>query len=197
MGLLVLLAGFGLGLSLAIPPGPVNALIAREASRHGAGPAIRAGLAAPIVDTLYMVAVLFGLPYLVDVQPYLPALAFLGAVLMVYFAWSTARIPAPATTAPSAKAVFAAVFVLSVANPLQVTWWLTAGTALLREQGAWGMAGFFVAIFGWVVLFAQGMARGARRWESLEPFVAVLSADLLLAFAVVLLARGLAGLRLV
>jgi hypothetical protein len=38
------------------------------------------------------------------------------------------------------------------------------------------------------------MARGARRWEGLEPLVAVLSADLLLAFALVLLAQAGAGL---
>jgi threonine/homoserine/homoserine lactone efflux protein len=193
MGPLSYLAGLALGLSLAIPPGPVNALIAREASQRGAASALRAGLAAPIVDTLYMAAVLLGLPYLVDVEPYLPALALLGAVLMGYLAWATTRPPRPGAM-PRPRAVFAAVFVLSLANPLQVGWWLTAGTALLREQGPWGMAGFFTAIFGWVVLFAEGMARGARRWEGLEPLVAVLSADLLLAFALVLLAQAGAGL---
>jgi threonine/homoserine/homoserine lactone efflux protein len=193
---LVYLAGLGLGLSLAIPPGPVNALIAREASRNGAASAIKAGLAAPIVDTLYMLAVVFGLPRLVDVDRYLPALALLGAVLMAYLAWATAR-PHASTQARSPKAVFAAVFVLSVANPLQVGWWLTAGTALLREQGAWAMAGFFTAIFGWVFAFGWGMAHGARRWAWLEPAVLVISADLLLAFAVLLLARAATGLHLV
>ncbi|MEA3143899.1 MAG: hypothetical protein QOG31_1223 [Thermoplasmata archaeon] len=193
MGPLSFLAGLGLGFTLAIPPGPVNALIAREASRHGAGAAIRAGLAAPIVDTLYMVAVLLGLPYLVDVTPYLPALALLGAVLMGYLAWATARPPRPASSA-TPKAAFAAVFVLSVANPLQVGWWLTAGTARLRPEGLWGMAGFLVAIFAWVVLFSEGMARGARRWKGLEPLVAVVSVDLLLAFALVLLRQAAAGL---
>ncbi|MEA3203403.1 MAG: hypothetical protein QOI63_1078, partial [Thermoplasmata archaeon] len=89
MGPLSFLAGLALGFSLAIPPGPVNALIAREASQRGAASAIRAGLAAPIVDSLYMVAVLFALSFLVDVQPYLPALALLGAVLMAYLAWAT------------------------------------------------------------------------------------------------------------
>lgn len=193
MGPLVFFAGLGLGLSLAIPPGPVNALIAREASQRGAAAAIRAGLAAPIVDTLYLVAVLFGLPYIVDVRPFLPALALLGAVLMGYFAWSTTRPPRPGNL-PGKHAVFAAVFVLSLANPLQVGWWLTAGTALLREQGAWGMAGFFTAIFGWVILFAEGMARGSRRWENLQPLVVVLSADLLLVFALILLERAFTGL---
>jgi threonine/homoserine/homoserine lactone efflux protein len=193
MGPLSFLAGLALGLSLAIPPGPVNALIAREASQRGAAAAIRAGLAAPLVDSLYLLAVLFGLPLLVDVRPYLPALALLGAVLMGYFAWATVQ-PPRAGEPPRPQAVFAAVLVLSLANPLQVGWWLTAGTALLREQGPWGMAGFFAAIFGWVFLFAEGMARGARRWESLQPFVVVASADLLLAFALLLLRQAAAGL---
>jgi threonine/homoserine/homoserine lactone efflux protein len=192
MGLpaLSFLAGLALGLTLAIPPGPVNALIAREAARRGAGAAIRAGIAAPIVDTLFMVAVLFGLPRLVDVDTYLRPLALLGAVLMAYLAWATTRPPA---TAPdkSARAVFAAVFVLSIANPLQIGWWFTAGTALLREQGLFGMLGFFTAIFGWVVVFAEGMARGSRRWSSLEPLVMVVSADLLLAFAILLFRQAI------
>jgi threonine/homoserine/homoserine lactone efflux protein len=192
MGPLSFLEGLALGLSLAIPPGPVNALIAREASLRGARAAMRAGVAAPIVDTLYMVAVLFGLPLLVDVTPYLPALALLGAVLMAYFAWGATRPPRPGAPAKP-NAAFAAVFALSLANPLQVGWWFTAGTARLGPLGAWGMAGFLAAIFAWVALFAEGMARGARRWEGLEPLVAVASADLLLAFALVLLGQAAAG----
>ncbi|MCA1811510.1 MAG: LysE family transporter [Halobacteriales archaeon] len=195
MGPTSLLAGFALGLSLAIPPGPINALIAREASQRGAAAAIRVGVAAPIADTLYMVAVVFGLPLLVDVGPYLPALALLGAVLMGYLAWATSRPPPSRPEAASARpgAAFLAVFALSMANPVQIGWWLTAGTAFLGEQGLLGMLGFLAAIFTWVVAFSEGMARGARRWEGLEPLVAVASADLLLAFAFLLLRQAAAG----
>lgn len=191
MGAASLLAGFALGLSLAIPPGPINAIIAREASRHGAAAAIRVGVAAPIADTLYMLAVVLGLPHLVDTEPYLPVLALLGGVLMAWLAWAAARPPRAGAEPP--KALFAAVFALSMANPVQVGWWLTAGTAFLGEQGVLGMVGFVAAVFGWVVAFSEGMARGARRWGWLEPLVAVASADLLLAFALLLLRQAAAG----
>lgn len=194
MGLTSLLAGFALGLSLAIPPGPVNAIIAREASQRGAGAAIRAGIAAPIADTIYMVVVVLGLPRVVDVRPYLPSLALLGAVLMGYLAWATARPPRPDAAVPKGAA-FATVFALAMANPLQIGWWLTAGTAFLGAQGTLGVAGFLLAIFAWVVVFAEGMARGARRWDWLEPLVAVASADLLLLFALLLIAQAAVGLR--
>lgn len=194
MGPFAFLAGFALGLSLAIPPGPINAIIAREASQRGAAAAIRVGIAAPIADTLYMFVVVLGLPHLVDVGPYLPALALLGAVLMGYLAWASSRPPRADAAAPRPDAVFLAVFALSMANPLQIGWWLTAGTAFLGEQGVLGMLGFVAAVFGWVVAFSEGMARGARRWAGLEPLVAVVSADLLLAFALLLLRQAAVGL---
>ena len=192
MGPLSLLAGFALGLSLAIPPGPINAIIAREASRRGAAAAIRVGIAAPIADTLYMFVVVLGLPLLVDVKPYVPALALLGAVLMGYLAWATARVPRAGAAAPP-RAVFAMVFLLSVANPVQIGWWFTAGTAFLGQQGVLGMVGFEVAVFTWVFAFSEGMARGARRWDWLEPLVALVGADLLLTFALLLLRQAAAG----
>ena len=177
------LLGIGLGLSLAVPPGPVNALIVREASRHGPWGGVRAGLPAPTLDTAYMVLVVFGLPQLVDLERWTPWLAGAGAALMLYLAWDTARIRAHAATPPARAA---ALWLVTLSNPFQYAWWLSAGTAFLAAQGLWGAAGFVLAVFGWVFLLSQLVAHGAQRWPWFTPAMTLLSADLLVAFAAVL-----------
>lgn len=187
--LLAVVLGFGLGLSLAVPPGPVNALIAREASRHGAFGGIRAGLPAPTLDTAYMLLVAFGLPRLVDLERWTPWLAGIGAALMLYLAWDTARVRA-AAAAPPARA--SALWAVTLTNPFQYAWWLSAGAAFLARQGLWGAVGFVVAVFGWVLVLSHLVARGAQRWPWFTPATTLLSADLLLVFALLLLrAAGL------
>src|SRR5688572_25124293 len=176
--------GAGLGLSLAIPPGPVNALIVREASRHGAFGGIRAGLPAPTLDTVYMLLVVFGLPQIVDLDAAKPWLATVGALLMLYLAWDTARVRGAVAAAP-AKAL--ALWAVTLSNPFQYAWWLSAGATLLGEQGLWGAAGFVVAVFGWVVVLSNLVAHGAQRWPWFTPAMTLLSADLLVVFAVLLL----------
>ena len=176
--------GFGLGLSLAIPPGPVNALMVREASRHGAWGGVRAGLPAPTVDTAYMLLVVFGLPQLVDVDRLRPWFAGVGAALMVYLAWDTARPRAHAARPPPARAL--ALWAVTLSNPFQYAWWLSAGTAFLTAQGTWGAVGFVCAVYGWVLAFSALVAHGAQRWPWFTPAMTLLSANLLLVFAVLL-----------
>lgn len=181
--------GAGLGLSLAIPPGPVNALIVREASRHGPWGGVRAGLPAPTLDTAYMLLVVFGLPRLVDLEPAKPWLAAVGSVLLALLAIDTVRVR---ESGPVPPARAAALWAVTLTNPYQYAWWLSAGVAFLGEQGAWGAAGFVAAVFGWVVVFAHLVAHGAQRWPWFAPAMALLSADLLVVYAMLLLREVLA-----
>jgi threonine/homoserine/homoserine lactone efflux protein len=183
--------GAGLGLSLAIPPGPVNALVVREASRHGVWGGIRAGLPAPTLDTVYMLLVVFGLPQVLDLDAGKPWLAGIGALLMLYLAWDTARVRSSAGVPLPAKAM--ALWAVTLTNPFQYAWWLSAGATFLGEQGLWGAAGFVVAVFGWVVVLSNLVHHGAQRWTWFAPSMMLLSADLLLVFAILLL-RPAAGL---
>jgi threonine/homoserine/homoserine lactone efflux protein len=164
--------------------------VAREASRHGAWGGIRAGLPAPTVDTFWMLVVVFGLPRFVDLEPFTPWLAGVGALLMAYLAWDTARIHAHAA-APPVRAT--ALWAVTLGNPFQYAWWLSAGTAFLADQGVWGALGFVAAVYGWVFALSHLVAHGAQRWGWFTPSMTLLSADLLLAFAF-LLAWTAAGL---
>ncbi len=182
-----LAAGLALGLSLAVPPGPVNALIARESVRGGAIAGIKAGYPAPVVDTCYMLLVLFGLAKL-DLTAATPWMAGAGAAMMLFLAWDTTRPREPKPVAPGA------VWAVTLTNPFQYAWWLSAGAAFLVATGGWGIVGFLCAIFGWVFAFSNLMAHGAQRWEWFPPLVAIASADGLFVFALLMAWRAATGL---
>lgn len=172
--------GFGLGLSLAVPPGAVNALVTREATRGGAWAGIRAGLPAPIVDTAYMLLVLFGLTRLIDIESWTPWLAGIGALVMGYLAIDTVRVR---DEGPARLSGPFAVWAVTLTNPFQYAWWLTAGASDLVAAAPWGVLGFLAAIFSWVFVLAYLVARGATRWAWFGPAVTVVAADLLLVYA--------------
>lgn len=172
--------GFGLGLSLAGPPGPVNALIARESALGGWRAGVRAGLPAPIVDTAYMLLVLFGLSRLVDLEAWAPWLAGAGALLMAYFAVQAVTVR---QGSPKELAGPAAVWLVTLTNPFQYAWWVSAGAGDLVHLGPFALAGFLAAIFGWVFAFSGVVGHGALRWAWFTPAITLLCADLLLLYA--------------
>jgi threonine/homoserine/homoserine lactone efflux protein len=186
-----LVSGLAIGFSLAAPPGPVNALIAREASRRGPWAGFRAGVAAPIVDLTYLTLVLFGVQRLAFLHAIEPALAAVGAVLMLALAWAAVR--APRAGEVERELGFGAVLAVSLTNPFQYAWWISAGAILLVGGGPWTIAGFAVAIFGWVATFSYLVWRGAQRWGWFSPLLVLVSADVLVAFAFQLALTASAG----
>ena len=184
--MIAFLLGLALGLSLAAPPGPMNALIAREASHRGALSGIRIGMGAPVADVVWLVVLLFGLGRLLDGTGILRAAAGLGAVLMMHFAYDTwtADAKAPARRAPTFLAGFAA----ALTNPYQAAWWLSGGFVFLESQGLVGIAGLILGIFSWVIAFSWMVAHGAQRWRWFTPAIRVLSTFLLLGFSLLLAA---------
>lgn len=187
--------GVALGLSLAAPPGPMNAIIARQSSRHGIAAGIRVGLGAPVADLLFLVALVFGAAPLLAGEGLLRGAAAAGAALMFFFAYTAWFPGTPAADAYAARgarpASFAAGFVTALTNPYQIAWWLSGGYVFLQAQGPWGIVGLAVGIFAWVVVFAWLVAHGARRWSWFDGAVRVASALLLFLFSAVLVGVAL------
>ena len=182
------LLGIALGLSLAAPPGPMNALIAREAGRHGAGAGIRVGMGAPVADVLFLVLLLFGLRDILDNGAMIRVAAAAGCLVMGVFAYQT-WFPAPSredSTLPPAQN--RAGFVAALTNPYQIAWWLSGGFVFLQAQGLWGIGGLLMGIFGWVLVFSWLIAHGAQRWTWFAGAIRIASAGLLSLFSVLLLA---------
>lgn len=187
-------AGILLGLSLAAPPGPMNALIAKEASQRGFGSGVRIGMGAPVADVIYLFALLWGLGRVLENPTWTRTAAALGGILMLYFAygtWTATKVD-PAKKPKS----FWAGLLAALTNPYQVAWWMSGGFVFLQSQGTVGIAGLILGIFTWVLVFSWLVAHGAQRWTWFGPTIRIGSAALLLFFGVMLWAIGVGTITL-
>jgi len=196
-----LVAGAALGLSLAAPPGPMNAVIAEESVLRGWDSGFRAGLGAMTADACFFVLALAGVVAVVREAPLVQgAMVGVGGLLMLYFAYGAARDATGTFTTDETDddtRGFRKAFALAITNPYQVIWWLTAGVRLLDRQtmnvlsGVLGDAltvttggpiivvGFFGGIALWITGFPAALVAAGRRVDSFAPAVAYLSAVVL------------------
>jgi threonine/homoserine/homoserine lactone efflux protein len=152
-----LVAGVVFGLTLAAPPGPMNAIIAEESVLRGWTAGFRAGLGAAAADVVFFVLAALGVVGFVDRLPLVRGLMVgVGGLLMLYFAYGAAadagvfaalrgrgRLSAgflddrgDADHEGDAdeglvSTGFGKAFVLALTNPYQVLFWLTVGVGLL------------------------------------------------------------------
>lgn len=183
MGLLAS-AGFGLalGFSLAVPPGPMNALIASSAARS-----YRAGLLTALgamSSDAVLGAVVLSLSTWIDLHAVVRPLDAVGAGVLAYFGLRLIWQPrAPAPSPAGIARTYSQGLALGLSNPFQILWWLTAGLAFARLGGAVLFVGLFGAIAVWVVGFPYAVHAGVRRYPRIDRGILVLSAAILFAFA--------------
>jgi len=135
-----ILAGVGIGLSLAAPPGPVNAVIASHTVTRSWRAGFLVGVGATTADTIFLAITILARSVVAGIEPYVPFIALLGAGVMVYFAWSTAkswrRADAIVGSTPEAQAKsYATGLSVNLTSPYPILWWLTAGLVLICELG--------------------------------------------------------------
>jgi threonine/homoserine/homoserine lactone efflux protein len=206
------LAGVALGLSLAAPPGPMNAIIAEESALRGWVAGFRAGLGAMSADACFFLVALAGVATVLGDAPTLrAAMMGVGGLLMLYFAVDAARSARESfvdrEVGPSMG--FRKTFALSLTNPYQVLWWLTVGVALL-DPGSFAfrvppvgtlavstgsvaiVAGFFAGIALWIAAFPAALVALGRRVDGFAPLVAAGSAAVLAGFGALFLYRATA-----
>jgi len=194
-----ILVGMALGLSLAAPPGPMNAVIAEESVLRGWVAGTKAGLGAMTADAIFFVLALAGVVTFVQDMPTLRGVMVgLGGLLMLYFAYGAAhdarRTFTTSGDAQSEKG-FQKALVLALTNPFQIIWWLTAGVGLLNPGtievlgyrlattgGPVLIGGFFAGIVVWIVGFPGTLVAAGRRVDVLAPIIAYLSAAVLAVF---------------
>lgn len=177
--LTVALVGFGLGLSLAAPPGPVLALSAQRAVRWGFLPGLVVALGATTADATWAALMGFGVVPLLRDHPTLLALLALGGGLLMgclaFLAWRAGRRSLdPAAVARDAADArraglaggFAAGYLLAISSPFNLAWWLGAGTTLFERYGSLVFLFFFAALVLHSVLFVALVrwASGKVRW---------------------------------
>jgi threonine/homoserine/homoserine lactone efflux protein len=168
--------GLMLGLSLAVPIGPINLEIIRRGLAKGVWTAWLVGVGAVAADMLYLSLALAGASVLFESAWFRIAIGGLGGLYLCYIgvagviaAWKgnvAKENDSPAKT--SERNSFVEGFVIVILNPLAIVFWFTAGSAAVLSQHAAGVAsgsvyigGLLFGVLAWcgVIATAAGVAR--------------------------------------
>ena len=189
------LAGAGIGallaLSLAAPPGPVNALIASHGVTRSWRAGLLVGLGATTVDALWLTLSAVAHSFLLGARSVFPAIALLGAAVMAYLAWGAAKAwrAEPVVAVPSRvvhTTSYMTGLVANLTSPYPILWWLTAGIALIDELGPLVLVGFFAGILLWISAFPFLLRAAQQRYARTYHIVLAFSIVVLAVFAVYL-----------
>lgn len=187
-----LLIGAGLGLSLAVPPGPVLTKMALEVARGHPWRGVRVGLGASTADFTFFLGFWLLADRLRPSDPLLGILGLGGLALMDWLAFNAfraARLPEP----PPAGRLdgFAAGYLLAATSPINIAWWLGAGLVYLDQYGPLLGLGFFAAILAWIVVCVLLFTLGNRHIPGFRRGVGYAGAILLGVFGFVLAFRSI------
>lgn len=188
-----LLAGIVIGLSLAIPPGAINALIAADVVRGPYTNGLKIGLGAMTADFTYLVITLIGVSVLFTGDLVRMIVSVAGALMLCYMGVMTIKDykkPLKEKNSGAVKNRYLMGLTLGMANPSQMLWWVTAGAALVSYFSLLGIAGFFIGIFSWVTFFSVTLHYASARAKWVYPIVIVLSGLFLVLFSILLLYNG-------
>lgn len=183
----VFAAGAAMGLSLAMPPGPINALMAAESAQGRAARGFLVGLGAMTADATFLVISYF-LGSLFSIEgPIKGVLYLISATILFYLAYLTygslRKVTAAQETPRSMHLPYIMGLTIGLTNPLQIAWWLSVGLSLIVSIGAVIILGFFAGIVLWIVAFPLIIRWAAGRMPNLYRIVIYVSTALLLVFA--------------
>jgi threonine/homoserine/homoserine lactone efflux protein len=193
----ILLAGSALGLSLAVPPGPVNAVIAVQSATKSTIRGFSVGFGAMTADGIFLIITYYLGRLIVHNETIRGILSMISCVLLAYMAYLTytslRRIGQPAEVSnKSARLPYLSGLTIGLTNPLQITWWLSVGLSLISSIGLTIIVGFFAGILLWITFFPLAIHWASSRVPSLYRWVVYASVFLLLAFSAWFLYNGVA-----
>ncbi len=188
--------GIGLGLSIAAPPGPVNATIARDTITRSRLAGMLVGSGAMTADAIFLVITLIvgSAVHLSGVQS--GAIFVLGAGVMFLMSFLTIRTFRQREDVLKEKVPeierksYLAGLTIGLTNPYQIFWWLTAGLSSISLFGPALVIGFFFGILLWITLFPYLLDLGVKRFSRLYAAVMIFSIATLLIFAIWFLFLG-------
>ena len=193
------LVGTGIGLSLAAPPGPVNAIIASQTVTRSWRAGFLVGVGATTADSIFLAVSIVAHSAIASIQGWVPIIALLGAGVMAYFAWNTVRAWQRAAdimqTKPEEHAKsYATGLSVNITSPYPILWWLTAGLVLIDRLGPAVLVGFFSDLLLWISVFPLVLREAQRRIARTYQAVLLFSIVCLAVFAAWLVWSALAAL---
>ena len=185
-----LVAGIALGLSLGVPPGPVNAAIAAAAARRSYVDGIKIGLGAMTADATYLVLTVIGVAVLLTGTLARNAISVIGGLILLYFAYATLKSYRKTTEAPDSVGTdnhYLMGLVMGLTNPLGILWWVTAGAAFVAMFNVLGVAGFMLGLLAWISCFSVFVHYAGKKVKIVYPAIIIGSGLMMLFFGLVLL----------
>jgi threonine/homoserine/homoserine lactone efflux protein len=183
-----LIAGIAIGLSLAVPPGPMNALIAAESVKRSYLNGIKLGMGAMTADAIFLFITLIGVSVLFTGDLVKMIVSAAGGIILAYMAIGILKSfnkPLDESGKEVSKPYLTGL-VVGISNPSQILWWITAGAALITNFNAEGIVGFFIGIVIWVSLFSVTLHFAQKKAEWLYPAITLISGIVLLFFSLLL-----------
>jgi threonine/homoserine/homoserine lactone efflux protein len=185
-----LVAGIVLGLSLGVPPGPVNAAIAAAAARRSYIDGIKIGLGATTSDFTYLVLTVIGVAVLLTGSLARNLISAIGGLILLCYAFTTLksyRSTAKASGKEKAGSPYLTGLFMAMTNPMGILWWVTAGAAFVAMFNVFGVIGFMVGLFAWVSGFSVFVHYAGKKVKIVYPIIIVGSGLMMLFFGLMLL----------
>jgi threonine/homoserine/homoserine lactone efflux protein len=185
-----LVAGILIGLSLAVPPGPMNAIIASESVKRSYVNGIKLGMGAMTADAIFLAITLIGVTVLFTGDAVKLIVSIAGGIILAYIAVMTIKSfnrPLTESDKETMRSPYLTGLVIGITNPSQILWWITAGAALIANFNALGIVGFFIGIIIWVTSFSASLHYAKKKARWLYPAVTLVSGVVLLCFSLLLM----------
>lgn len=178
--------GIIMGLSIAAPPGPINAMMAHESLKSALhGTAVGAG--AMTADFIFFWITLFFKSIIP--KSILIVFYFIGGAYMLYLAYGVLKIKGFTTTI---KGSYVKGLTTGLTNPYQISWWITFGVSMLQQFSIFIAPGFFTGILIWIFSFPKVTNKIG---ENYIIAIKIFSFVVLLAFGIYILYQGFNGLK--
>ncbi|HKM39117.1 MAG TPA: LysE family transporter [bacterium] len=187
----LLASGLALGLSIAIPLGPVSIEQIRQGLVRGFWPAFAVSFGAVTGDTVFFSLVAFGLAPVIFRYPMLKATLWLaGTIFLIHLGFGSIRkvrvIDLNSTginNVGSRRAAYFSGLYLQITNPMGFVLWSSVGTAVFASVGLSMQANFrlqvlpvylgvIIGILGWGFMLSLLVSWG-RRFVSEEILVRI------------------------
>jgi len=175
-----------LGISVAAPPGPVNAAAAYQVTKSWFA-ALTTLLGATTADAIFFALTYYGVTRLIASGEIRDLLFLAGGFLLLYLAvvtFRSARREESRQQNRRAGAPYILGLTIGLSNPFQLAWWIAVGVGMVTTFGLSIIAGFFAGIITWTISYSSLLREGIRRYRAIYPYVVYASAALLLGFAV-------------
>jgi threonine/homoserine/homoserine lactone efflux protein len=177
--------GAGLAFSLAVPSGPINAMMAAT-SVTSRFKATLIGFGAMTADAVFLSIVIL-LHGAIPIY-FKPPLAVIGGIVIIFMG---AKLIMQKQSREGGRGGYFSGLFVGISNPYQLGWWITGGLTMVSIFGYASLAGFFAALLVWVTAFPLALSKLTQKYKDTMPkLVRLVSATALFLFGIYFLANG-------